>query len=104
MPEEKDLTAFENLDRVDRHRWATACAAAFYKSQPAEAVHAVVAGGKQEWLRNARSIYANHEFHEEDLIHMWDLICRYSSKLAARGILVGGGETITLGGPNVVIN
>lgn len=102
-PREVDLTAWDDLDRVDRVRWSKAVAYAF-KIFPAEVLHAIAAGDERTFIERARPVLAHHGFRYEDYQRMYALIKQRSERLLAKGILVGGGEDITLGGPDVVIN
>lgn len=92
---EHDLTAFENLDRVDRERWSIACAATF-KAYPAELTHAIAAGGFRKFLAIARPIWRVHGFQYEDYRRAYEWIVARSKRLMDRGILRGGGEQIRI--------
>lgn len=95
MAAERDLTQHENLDRVDRERWCRAIAYT-YRIFPAEVIHAIVAGGKAEFIRIARQEYANHCLHYEDFERIFELITARSERLKAKDVLVGGGEQLNV--------
>lgn len=52
---------------------------------------AVVAGGKNEFLRVAGQIYANHDFKQEDLLRIFEQVQRAAEDLPlAPGLLTHG--------------
>lgn len=89
----QQLEELTKLDGVSRYRFSVVAAQILVdvlKQDPAK-LQAVVAGGKNEFLRVAGQIYANQDFKQEDLLRIYEQVERAAANLPmAPGLLTHG--------------
>lgn len=74
----------ENLDDIDnlsRQQWSVVVANALMKAWERDTVDAVIAGGRDEWIRVGRLSLADQDLKRDDLSRIFDMICLRHGKV-----------------------
>jgi hypothetical protein len=75
------LREFNQIDQIDRERWSVAAAYAIASCADVPTLHAIVAGGEDEFIRVARQNLSGHSFHLDDYKRIYHMLVRRAAKV-----------------------